>query len=568
MVYFAGKWNETRYFFRQNDPKSRTTGKEIYDANVLRNLPDVVDIQKRTVIHCQPNQHTEGYITQHLIDDRYPENWIYQIRLDDTYHLKARLRIRRQGNIQSSTPILRIACVERSSRKVVSERIVTLKDFPNLATGNYEEIELFSFQRPYLYKDRTTKKYVDNPANPKDFERVRITLDFITFWYGQVETWLDYIKLDSDRAHKLFKGELDDNLISGMNQFKDHPALEHLYLKDEPEYAYFRPAHYINRLLQNNTNARGLVVTNKAVFNEEYTLLNGLRDYVFDAYPIRGYLIPVPPPYSDDRLGTIDEQLVPRYTTEAAYNDSLQKAFKEYFFKSVIAARDAADKHDVNIWYCPQSFSQKLKAEKQIKYRCPTPEELEATVYLALAYGVKGLFYFQYMNMSNDRRFLGGVVDDQLNHSERTGKTAWGETLYIGNDILWKTLLRLNYQAEKILKITQDLISVNQFDENNLKPPFKKITNWNRDLSGNIHFGIFKDEKNTPYFLVVNKQCHPDAGQQFSLILSLTPNRKYIVRDLIQESNFNLSTDSSGEAQFNINIGAGKGLLFKLYQVD
>ena len=155
--YFAGKWNERRYFFRQNDPKSRTTGNEIYDAAVLSNLPDEIDIQKRTVIHCQPDQHKEGYITQHLIDDPYPENWIYQIRLDDTYHIKARLRIRKRSNTQASTPIVRIACIERSSRKVVSERVVTLKDFPNLATGNYEEIELSSFQRPTKEGGRTAR---------------------------------------------------------------------------------------------------------------------------------------------------------------------------------------------------------------------------------------------------------------------------------------------------------------------------------------------------------------------------------------------------------------------------
>jgi len=568
MVFFAGKWNDKRYFFTQNDPQSRTTGNEIVDSSVLTNLPDEIDVQKRTVIHCQPFQHQEGFITRHLIDDRYPENWIYQVRLDDKYHLKTRLRIRLQDNLPASTPIVRVACVKRSSREVVAEKTITLQDFPILASGKYEEIELLPFQRPYVYKNLETGKYVDNPANPNNFKRIPATLDFIAFWNGRIETWFDYVKLDSDRAHQLFKGNLDENLINGMNQFKDHPALQHLLLKDEPEYAFFRPGNYLDKLLKENSNARGMSVNNKEMFNEEYVLLEGLPEYVVDAYPIRGYMIPVPPQYSDDRRGAIDDQLVPTYINENAYNDSLQKAFNQYFFQRMNPAREASNKYRLPIWYCPQTFSQKSKAENRIKYRCPTPEELEATVYLALAYGVKGLFYFQYMNMSQDKSYIGGVVNDQLQHTDKTARTKWGETFYIGNDLLWDTLLRLNPQAEKILSITQNLTFVSQFNETNLQSPFQNITNWNRELSGNIHFSTFRDDQNDIYFMIVNKQCHPNAGQQFTLNLSLGPNRNYIIRDLLGENNFDLRTNATGKSQFNITIGPGKGLLYKLFQTE
>ena len=568
MIYFAGKWNDNRYFFKQNDPQSRTTGDEIPDRTVLRNLPDEIDIQNRTVIHCKPGQHQEGYITQHLVNDPYPENWIYQIRLNDTYHLKTRLRISNTDNIDPSSPIIRIACVESTTRKILAEKIVTLQEFPILKSGNYEEIELLSFQRPYLYQDRKTKKYVANPANPKDFKRAKVTLDFTTYWYGTVETRLDYIKLDSDQAHKLFKGQFDEELINGISQFKDHPSLEYLYLKDEPEYAYFRPGNYINRLLQTNTGASGIVVNNKEMFSEDYTLLNGVKDYVFDLYPIRGYLIPVPPPYNENRQRTIDKKLGPAYTTESAYNDSLQKAFNDLLLKALIPGREAANKYNINLWYCPQTFSQRLRDEKRFRYRCPTPEELEASVYLALAYGVKGLFYFQYMNMSTDNFYFGGVVNDKLQHIETIGRTKWGENLYIGNDLLWDTLLRLNPNAEKILKVTQHLKAITQFDEHTLEPPIQEITNWNRRLSGNIHFGTFRDDQNELYFMIVNKQCHPNAGQQFTLNLILQPNRKCVVQDLLRESNFVINTDSFGKAEHDITIGAGKGQLYKLLLVD
>jgi hypothetical protein len=464
----------------------------------------------------------------------------------------------------SSTPIVRVACLERSSREIVAEKIITLEKYSALSSGNYEELELFSFQRPHIYKDPRTGKYVSDPPNPMDFQRVPLTLDFITYWYGQVETWFDYIKLDSDRAHELFNGRLDANLINGMKVFKEHPALEHLLLKDEPEYAYFRPGNYLDKLLKANSNIRGMSVNNKEGFNEEYVLLEGLPQYVVDAYPIRGYLIPVPPPYARSRHGVIDEQMVPRYTTEAAYNDSLQKAFKEYFFNEMDPAWDASLENDIPIWYCPQSFSSKIKGEDRLKYRCPTPEELEAMVYLALAYGAKGLFYFRYTNTSESNFYIGGVVNDQLNHTEKTATTQWGETYYIGNDLLWGALVRLNHQAEKILRITQHLTSIAVFDEDHLQPPFSTINNWNREFFGDIHFGTFKDTTNTLYYMVVNKQCHPNAGQQFTMELSLIPNRDYIIRDLLQDSNFEISSNSEGKALFNISIGPGKGLLYMI----
>jgi len=517
MVYFAGKWNGSRYFFRQNDPQSRTTGREISDPDVLTNLSDNIDVQNRNVIHCLPPEHQQGYITQHLIDDRYPENWIYQVRLDASYHLKARLRISTLSDLPPSTLIVRIACVRRSNREVVAEKTITLQDYPELQSGRYEELRLASFKRPYIYKDYKTGKYFDNPPNPKDFKKVPVTLDFIAYWYGEVETWFDYIKLDSDRANDLFDRKLDVKLINGMNEFKDHPALEHLLLKDEPEYAYFRSGNYLDKLLLENSNARGMSVNNKEMFNEDYTLLEGLPEYVVDAYPIRGYMLPVPPQYAEERRGVLDEQMVPHYTTEAAYNDSLQKAFKDYFINEMEPARRASLKNDIPIWYCPQSFSMKIKSENRLKYRCPTPEELEATVYLSLLYGSKGLFYFRYTNSSEPNFYLGGVVNDKLKHTEKTATTKWGETFYIGNDLLWDTLLQLNSRAEKILKVTQDLTSIAVFDEDHLQPPFRKISNWSRRLSGDIHFGTFKDKTDNIYFMLVNKQCYPNAGQQFTL---------------------------------------------------
>lgn len=564
MVYFAGKWNDLRYFFDQNNPQSRTTGEEIFDSAVLQNLPDAIDIQKRNVIHCQPTQHSEGFITQHLIDDPYPENWIYQVRLDDRYHVKARLRISTSNNQPPSTEILHVACVERSSRKVVAEKTITLQDFSSFDPNQYHELELFSFQRPYLYKNRLSGEYAYNPSNPTNYERVQVTLDFIAYWNGQVETWFDYIKLDSDRSHQLFSGELDTKLLNSIASFKNHPALEHLLFKDEPEYGYFRPGNYLDKLLMASSGARGMSVNNKEGFNVEYVILEGLPEYVVDAYPIRGYQLPVPPEYAKDRRNVIDEQMVPEYTTEPAYNDSLQKAFNEYFFHEMDPAREASLKYDVPIWYCPQSFSMKIKGEDRLKYRCPTPEELEATVYLALAYGIKGLFYFRYTNSSEPNFYLGGVVNDQLRHTEQKGTTQWGETFYIGNDRLWETLLRLNPKAEKIMQVTQNLKSVAVFDEDNLQPPFRGISNWNRVLHGDIHFGTFKDTANDNYFMVVNKQCHPYAGQQFTLKLSLAPNSNYIISDILADSNFHIQSDASGKAVYNISIGPGKGLLYKI----
>lgn len=564
MVYFAGKWNDKRYFFEQNNPESRTTGNEINDPKVLMNMVDEIDVHNRSVIHSVPSQHAEGFIAQHLIDDPYPENWIYQVRLDAMYHLKVRLRVKVQNSVPALTPVVRVACVERSSREVVAEKNITLGEYSALYLGNYEEFELLSFQRPYIYKDTRTGKYIKNPADPKNFQRVPVSLDFIVYWYGQVETWFDYIKLDSDYAHKLFKGDFDANLIKSIKDFKDHPALEHLLLKDEPEYAYFRSGNYLDKLLEANSRARGMSVNNKEMFSEEYVLLEGLPQYVVDAYPIRGYLIPVPPSYANERRGVIDEQMVPRYTDEFAYNDSLQKAFKEYFFNEMEPGRTASLENNLPMWYCPPSFCSKIKGEERLKYRCPTPEELEATVYLALAYGAKGLFYFRYTNTSETNFYIGGVANDQLKHTEKTATTKWGETLYIGNDLLWETLLRLNPKAEKILQVTQNLMSVAVFDEDHLEPPFSDIKNWNREFHGDIHFGTFKDISNDTYFMVVNKQCHPNAGQQFTMELSLIPNREYIIRDLLQDSNYEISSNFEGKAQFNISIGPGKGILYKI----
>ena len=85
-------------------------------------------------------------------------------------------------------------------------------------------------------------------------------------------------------------------------------------------------------------------------------------------------------------------------------------------------------------------------------------------------------------------------------------------------------------------------------------------------MSGDIHFGTFKDAANDIYFMVVNKQCHPNAGQQFVLELELEPNHSFIIREILQESSFLINTNAAGKSSFNISIGPGKGLFYKVLQ--
>ncbi len=578
-IFFSGLWEPglipvTRPFF----DRTGLTGEEKIDTdvNVATNEVEVETNYLRKIIQCKPGVHNVGFLAQNLLTE-----WQRQQLHGEDYYVKARLRIPTGTNTTQHNEIIRITVREKNNPStVLGEGSIYTDDFAGMNLNEYQEFDetyLFSFTQTTTVPNPVPSE--DLPLDAEYNKAWPTELEYEVYWPGNIEVWFDYIKVDDNRSRNLFKGNYNTNILNNLIQddIGDHPALAHFSLKDEPRYAHFRSNKYMNDFLVTNNYAPGLACLNLQQYSYDYALLEDLQEFVFDAYPITGQ-IPLPPPYEAMRVGTTDELYVPAYQNEEDYNNTLQYYFNLRLFNRLDPAWEASQHFNRPLWYIPQLSAGKWQNTTYMIYRSPIPEEINAMVYTALAYGSKGIFYFMYHDIfERSNLFWGHLVEGNnsgqtpLAHNSNTYEP-WndGQIIWTGNNEKWNAVVDLNKNIKILLETLKDLNSEDVFTNDDLpRNMFTNIGNWNRNIHGDIVFGTFDlTAEGDKYFMLVNKQCHPDAVQSFDLTLNYNNTEIRLIEDILaartpgNENAFTIM--QPGATEFTVTLNPGQGKLFRI----
>ncbi len=419
--------------------------------------------------------------------------------------------------------------------------------------------------------------------------------DLRVWWHGRVEAYLDAVVLEDfveeaerpylSGAHQLFRGVRDAEIVATAKRFvsaKEYPLVQRFYLKDEPEHNGHQAFRYVDQLLlqhariEGAANGRGRTITATPNYTHgtphpEASFERFLREarpheLLVDAYPIHAD-IPADTAYVP-RAEAARAGLAP-FASHFAYNTKLQGTFDYMIANSLLPAARVAQRHKTPWWFIAQVHGELCEATGQYRrgdnngpmLRPPSPEEIRAMVYLALAHGAKGIFYFAYSTFSDANfggcspaRFPGLIALDgnsklppdprAIPQHASDYDTFAGRTVFTGYRKKYEGVRALNAELRRLGALLLPLqwqasFSAHRQHEKPLRPEFDlfavtstSFQNERDEASATfIEAGIFR-QRAAFYYLIVNRRCEAGGARTVTLSFQGREQKAYVITNL------------------------------------
>lgn len=492
---------------------------------------------------------------------------------DYRWYVKPRMRI--DSVFAKNNPNLPVvALITKNFMGVTLDSVViTCRQFLVFTGGNFfydgSYKELFDFPgSPTIYPlsviaadlaDGATTDYrgfCDNVAGSQ--------VDYKIYWYGEVEVWIDYVKVEDEWAHFLLNDPLDNKpgndwqfhtkIQEEVEEISTLPGFGYFYI-DEYEYNHLECIAAVESLVKQYNNNTGLInITceectiggdwsglknppSAAELYQKFTELNINRDVITaDPYPIRSNVKAahnLTLPNTGTYPGTAGYTLA---SDAAAYTASLHAELNSYIGR--VSGASAWAKANGKIFsLAPQIFTQE-KIETCTDpntgiFREPSNEEIRVQSYISLAYGAKQLMYFTYTTppVQTSTNCGGNIYYWGMLNTANNGKRV---NNYFGQD-KWAELTALNIKVKDIGEYIHEDEKL-KFDTarnvNSAGLPFEYVTDIksiyrdntspfdynpvNEDAVKYWELGFFTPDATlgpydkSRYILAVNKRCTPD----------------------------------------------------------
>lgn len=444
-----------------------------------------------------------------------------------TYYAFFRLKI---DNPTGNNPICSLFVRRKKNNTIVRQafRVLTIHDFSSI--GVYDTFAL-KFK---LAKDSSLVDYA--------------------IWYTGTETRLycDHVEVMDTVAYALRTGLFNADIKTIATHYNGKNALYRYYMWDEPQASQFWTSGEVNRLLKQQSEHRGGIqaVCQKNLLGTYLSEVNTDELFV-DYYPLNGGACEydfhyVPVDSGSEFQSRIDDMC-----------DFLGEA------------RAAVNSHPgKKLWFIPQTFGQGLSSRDSTWeswwntswlhdsastgwWREPSPREMRCMVWLALAYGAKGICYYIYH--SNHHYFS----------MPKWSHYVWdvGLTNSSGNikRPLWGTVESINAELKSIgpqlLALTSDTV---------FKSGHIPLDCCIRSVSDNLmHIGTFHD-RSDDYFIIVNRRCLP--GDVREVVVGIDKQPLQYLRDCYTQEIINPEEDMelTHVLSFKIKLAPGQGRFFCL----
>ena len=379
------------------------------------------------------------------------------------------------------------------------------------------------------------------------------SLDYAIWYTGtNARLYCDQVIVMDTIAYALYAGYYGADIRTITNHYNAKEALFRYYMWDEPQPSQFWASSEVNRLLkQQNQRRGGIQAVCRKDLLQNYLDIAQTDELFADFYPLNGGACAysfhyVPVDSGVEFQGRIDDMC-----------DFLAEARKTVLSKPA-----------KKLWFIPQTFGQGLSSRDSTWasrwnkiwlhdsastgwWREPSPRELNCMVWLALAYGAKGICYYiyhsshHYFSMPQWSHY---VWDVGLTNSSGDIKRP-----------IWNTVKSINSELTDIGPILAGLTSDTVFKSGQI-PKNCFIKSLSADL---LHIGVFHDD-NYHYFIIVNRDCLP--GKSLEAVVGIDFNNLKYLHDYHEQAIIKPEAPigSSAIRYFKIMLAPGQGKLLRL----
>lgn len=413
----------------------------------------------------------------------------------------------------SSDPV----CLIEEFAAPVSEEFV-LKDADTILASDFQSPDSYqSFALDTFYVGKSWK------------------LSCRVYWFGNEDLWVDQIRCLNNVA-KYALTLNPDSIRSGFTQWYeriDTANFYRFYPEDEPVPLKYEMHRWFD--------------------NYATSVLPGRPGCaVLETYPAHVW------PYIPD---TQRPELFQNYYPLAATVDSasqgansLQTALNG-FIEGIIPTATAAKTQNVDFWFVVQAHAES-SASRHL--RSPQASEISAQVWLALAYGAKGIGYYRYTPSETETSWDAGLVSWDDSEQRYKPNYRWHAVKDINAriDSIGETLLNLNWQGAGVC-----------YDVANVLGSFLDSMKSAEFDSAWIEAGFFKDDADANYFMLVNRRCLSTEEQNVTVHIDSTAMESskkmwYVIDQYSQDTTLTGAID--GTIPFTTLLEPGEGKLFKL----
>jgi len=415
----------------------------------------------------------------------------YQNDCWNTFIVKPKIRIPQSFVIPANyeTPVCRIKVYSWDGITVIKDVTILAKYFLDPQTFQYDGSYLetyFNGSAPVNMKINEFPDGIHNPFNPN---KIQVTtdgcnIDYTVDWLGACEMWIDYIRVDDDKADRLLSGYYDD---------PNHPENEWIKMeaKDMPDLSgdnqlkfYFEEfffnsipcIKYLNQRIRAISGNKYSIMVD--INNGEYYKQH--RKYIFSApemtpdyvkrtlideanldeiftfsYPLEGYFSPsqyyhnevdIPStlpiwdynenegryatPKDPEVYDTWLQNYLDRYNFDG-WNNLMTQNYKFADRLSKLCNKPFVNLLQTHLWFVPSGNVH----EPAGILREPTNEEMEMMANVSVTYGAKAQMWFEWMGFGNvhdlqhfiQRGFTGSNSDELYDENYIRHQNVYGQ---------------------------------------------------------------------------------------------------------------------------------------------
>ncbi|MGA2668257.1 MAG: T9SS type A sorting domain-containing protein [Ignavibacteria bacterium] len=392
----------------------------------------------------------QGYVVKTLYTNREQAdmNSIYWIA-DKIHKFLIKPSIRIDPNISNDKKVCRVEIWSWDNVKLRETDIYAsnFRDAQHPYTGQYIE-NYFGLQEPWDLKFGYPNQRGTEPGDeinpdhiaPGDWTQ-QCNIDFRVWWYGECEMWIDYVRVDNDKADELFKGEHDDWLQQEAQQLACYNNSPIKFYLEEWEFNHLPCLAYVSRKLKEYSQPYGRNINLAVALNYAYMIYlipdkwnyppsphgkygwDFVLRYLVDSlqltqliltdYPLNGsgsssgygnQPLPIVSHIPETLPVTNGTRIMADPLPIAEYENWLQKDFDRTFEQYRDSYTCLAKMSDYISKQRGIPYIHMLQAHVldwgpgKLKSREPTNEEIKMMANVAVSYGAKGIMYFDYLS--------------------------------------------------------------------------------------------------------------------------------------------------------------------------
>jgi len=285
---------------------------------------------------------------------------------------------------------------------------------------------------------------------------------------------------------KVKETEIRDMATTYVAQLASHPSLLGYYIRDEIGTEYLEPANFAVRTL------RGMDPDHPA-----FSSIQSVSDL-------------------KERFNALDTAVLLHHYYSMRFAHPIAPEIFDGFCLDLEKASEAARDKNRPLWVMLQGFSDENSR------RVPTPEEMRCQLWIALAYGAKGIFYF----VSNSFYQIHGALS------------------YEGNPFpIFETMKQLNPELEKLSPMLLNLLCVEAF----------------ATAPQDHTLGCFEDSGKTAHVIIVNKDCLTTKSSELIFHSANVTG----VEDVLTSESFSFYYEA-GQTHVPLTLFPGEGRLLRI----